>query len=399
MKGETKMKRREFVKCVTVGGAGLAGFCPSAIGAEGARQTAAGAKWPSLTLRPYQLLCLHCSIGEVESGGQGDSKLKPVQKAIRENPDIPVTLVCNVADVFAYQDPGPADDCHGGADFNRKRDLEVLQRLDLTPGITLPARIILHRLWDRIENVSGICGYDETAPEAWKGCPKARSGLYEKGRKLCLSFAVPYCGSQTKFCGADLPKAKNALIVPRTKEERDEAKRRALEAMYKADAVEVRPHNLVDAVSQYGGGAKPGDVEDNLPELIQLIIKKPETKIRLTPGAPFMICGPCPSWVPKTGACLNVKGYGGMTNQYRDVRMLQKLGLKHGDVMNARELYRLIFERANPWDFYIWDMKPGSLWCDVGGEMDPKLRWGPESRYVKGRKMLMKEFGFEEQPS
>jgi len=347
-----------------------------------------------VTLRPYQLLCIHCAIGEEEIGGIPEEKLKLIRHEIRDNPDIPITLVANVGDVFAYQDPGPADDCHGGADFNRKRDMEVLQRLDLPPGVTLPARIILHRLWDRIESVFGICGYDEEAPEEWKGCPKALSGFYERGRELCLSFAVPNCSSQTRFAESDLPKTKNALIVPRSREERNEAKKRALEAMYKADAVEVRPHNLVDAVSQYGAGVRPGDVEDNLPELIQLIIKKPETKIKLTPGAPFMICAPCPSWVPKTGACLNVKGYGGMTNQYRDVRMLQKLGLKHGDVMNARELYQLIFERANAWDFYIWDMKPGSLWCDVYGELDPKLRYGPEHPYTKGREMLMKEFGF-----
>jgi len=43
---------------------------------------------------------------EEQNGGKGDEKLKPVQKAIRENPDIPVKLVCNVGDVFAYQDPG-----------------------------------------------------------------------------------------------------------------------------------------------------------------------------------------------------------------------------------------------------------------------------------------------------
>ncbi len=360
--------------------------CPNALPAAAGKEQNAP-KHPGLTLRPYQLLCAVCSLGQEESGAGGDEKLKRVHEAIRENPDIPVKLVCNVADVFAYQDPGPEDDRHGSPDFNRKRDLEVLQRLDLPPGITLPARIILHRLWDRIESVSGICGYDAVTSEAWRGCPKAKSGFYEKGRKLCLSFAVPYCGSQTKFCEADLPKAKNALIVPRTKEERDEAKRQALEAMYKADAISVRPHNLVDAVGQYGAGRGPGSVEDNLPELIQLIIKKPETKIRLAPGAPWMICAPCPSWVPKTGACLNVKGYGGMTNQYRDVRMLQKLGLKHGDVMNARELYRLIFQRANPWDYH-WDSKPGSLWHDSAP--DPKKY----ENYKKGKDMLMREFGF-----
>jgi len=63
--------------------------------------------------------------------------------------------------------------------------------------------------------------------------------------------------------------------------------------------------------------------------------------------------------------------------------MLQKLGLKHGDVMNARELYQLIFERANRDDFYFWGAKPGSLWHDGDPDTDHP--------YAKGREMLIKE--------
>jgi len=57
MKGGTKMKRRELEKRVTVDGA-----------AEDMHQTAAGGKWPSLTLRPDQLLCAVCSLGEDPTG-------------------------------------------------------------------------------------------------------------------------------------------------------------------------------------------------------------------------------------------------------------------------------------------------------------------------------------------
>jgi len=351
-------------------------------------------EWPSLMLRPYQLLCVHCAIGEEENGGKGDEKLKPIQEAIRRNPDIPITLVCNVGDVFAYQNPGLEDDRHGNADFNRKRDLEVLQRLDLPPGTTLPARIILHRLWDRIETVAGICSSRESAPEGWKGCSKAKSGFYEKGRELCLSFAVPDCGSRLGFSEVDLPKAKNALIVPRTKEERAEAKRRSLEAMEHAEAIAVRPHILLCAVCQYGSGAEPGGPQDNLPEMLQFVLKNPDAKIKMAESADWMMCAPCPSWT-KQNACVHVKGHGGLANQLRDVRVLQRLGLQHGDVVNARELYRRIFERI-PSTTLVCRISEGvqepSVWDDGCGQ-----RTVSNPNYDKGREMLMKEFGFDKE--
>jgi hypothetical protein len=344
----------------------------------------------SLVLRPYQVMCLICSIGEGKDEPEVE-KLREAFRAIRQDPDLPLTLRCNVGDVFAYQDPGPEDDCHGNAEFNRKRDLEILQRLDLPPGITLPARIILHRLWDRIESPLGICGYNEDAPEGWKGCPKAKSGFYEKGREICLSFAVPNCASQLDFSEADLPKAKNALIVPRTKEEREEAKKQSLEAMYQAEAIAVRPHILLCAVCQYGAGAEPGGPQDNLPEMLRFILKKPEAKIKLAEGADWMMCAPCPSWT-KRNCCVQVKGYGGLTNQLRDVRVLQKLGLRYGDVMNARELYRLIFERI-PSTALVCRVSEGvsepSVWLDGCGQ-----RVESNPNYDKGREKLMKEFGF-----
>ena len=101
-----------------------------------------------ISIRPYLLLCAVCRIGE-GSIDKDDERIK----AIRNNPDIPVTLVCNAGEVFSYQDPGVADDDHGSFEFNRKRDLEILQKIDLHPGVTLPARILYHRIWDKIENV------------------------------------------------------------------------------------------------------------------------------------------------------------------------------------------------------------------------------------------------------
>jgi hypothetical protein len=341
-----------------------------------------------IILRPYQLLCTVCSIGEEEAAVNTEEF-----KAIRENPDIPVTLDCNAGDIFSFQDPGDAGDAHGSAEFNRKRDLEILQRIDLSPGVTLPARIILHRIWDRIEHVSGICNCEEMTSETCKGCPKTRAGLYEKGREISLLYAVPGWASQLDFSEADLPKAKYALIVPRTKEERADAKRRSLEAMVRAEAIPVRPHILLCAVCQYGEGSRPPFETDNLPEMIQHILKNPDTKIKMAEAADWMMCAPCPS-LNKSGACVNVKGHAGLTSQLRDVRVLQKLELAYGDVVNAQELYKRILERIPSSAPICGSISKGvqnpSLWDDECGHHAESL-----PAYTKGREQLIQAFGFE----
>ena len=97
-----------------------------------------------LKIRPYQLLCAICSLGGPLPDDGRRLAVERLKAAVRENPDIPLTLVCNAGDLYAWQDPGPAEDTPEGADFNRKRDLDSLQRMGWTPGITLPARVDLH---------------------------------------------------------------------------------------------------------------------------------------------------------------------------------------------------------------------------------------------------------------
>jgi hypothetical protein len=388
------MERRDFIRIVGAGGASMAGTGATAIGLDCANRDPGVQPVTGVRMRPYRLLCATCEVGRAGRKGK-DEKLA----LIRENPDIPLTLVCNAGDVFAYQDPGPADDSVGPPEFNRRRDLEILQRLDLAPGVTLPARIILHRLWDRIESVSGICHYGDATADGWKGCPRAKDCSYAKGREICLSLAVPSWRSQVDFREADLQKAKDsgALIIPRTKEERARAKRDSLEAMRRAEAIPVRPHILVCAVCQYGDGSRPPFETDNLPEMLQFILKDPKAKIRLADNADWMMCAPCPSMqkhsVYDFPVCVNGKGCGGLTSQLRDVRVLQVLGLQYGDVVNARELYRRILERitstATICGTISKGVQPPSVWWSECGHHSVSL---PE--YVKGRKGLIREFGF-----
>jgi len=392
MKGKIEISRRRFITNSAWGGIGTltaSGMMASCNRSDLCNREAGpeGKSVASIALRPYRLLCAMCSIGE-GTAITGDTDFK----AIRENPDVPVTLVCNAGDVFAFQDLGKDVDSHASEEFTRKRDLEILQRIDLPPGVTLPARIILHRIWDRIDSLSGICDPGDTTSARCKGCPKSSSGFYEKGREASLRYSVPDCGSQLDFSEADLPGAANVLIVPRTREERAEAKRKSLEAMYKAEAIAVRPHILLCAVCQYGGGTRPPFENDNLPEMLQYVIENPEARIRFAEAADWMMCAPCPS-MNKFQACVNIKGHGGLSNQLRDVRVLEKLEHQYGDIVNGRDLYRMIFERIPSTAPICGSVSKGvtdpSVWHDPDGHHSESL---PE--YVKGMELLKKEFGF-----
>ena len=318
-------------------------------------------------MRPYQILCAVCSLGEEDAGAEGQ-KSGEILDLVRRRPEVPVTLRCNAGDVFVFQDPGTEDDTPEGAEYNRKRDLEILHRLNLAPGTTVPARILFHRLLDQITTVSGICGCSDATCDAWGSCPKAQSGRYERARA----------------------KGIGAVIPPRTEEEMGADKEKSLEAMYAArkTGITIRPHILVCAVCQYGGGTRPPFRPDNLPELLQLILKEPDTLITMAEAADWMMCAPCDHRAPELGACVNVKGSGGLVNQLRDLRTLQILGLTYGSTVNARELYRLIFEKIpSTVEICRFDAPELSVWRDGCGSMECS-----SENYDKGREELMEEF-------
>jgi hypothetical protein len=312
-----------------------------------------------LTVRPYQLLCAVCRIGE----GKGGELLE----AVREAPDRPLRIVCNAGDVYAYQDPGTGEDTPEGADYNRKRDLDILQRMSWPPGIVLPARTAFMMLLERIGTVEGTCGYETVTGEGWKGCAKAGSGYYEQGRA----------------------KGIGGIIAPRSEEELQKEKERSIRALEEAEEVSIRPHILMCAVCQYGGGVRPPYPPDNLPELLQIILhEKPDLRIRMARGADWMMCAPCPARVPKLNACVNVLGSGGLSNEKRDLDMLQKLGLHFGSVMGARDLFRLIFEKM-PTTADICKREGSvspSCWWDACGESNVTAG---NANYEKGRRELM----------
>ena len=333
---------------------------------------AAGAGGPprgaqaGMVLRPYQLLCVICSLGAAR--GPKDPALRAFAQRVRREPDLPLTLACNVGDVYTFQDPGNADDTAGGPDFNRKRDLDILQRLDWPPGVTLPARTVLKSVHKHITTVAGLCAYDGVTSKAWKGCPKARSGRYEKGHKKGLA----------------------SILLPRSQAEMAREKETSILALRAARVVTIRPHILLCAVCQYGQGLRPPYAEDNLPELMDIILhKNPDVLIKMARQADWMMCAPCPSRAPKLNACVHMLGSGGLSNEKRDLDMLQILGLEFGSTMKARELFRLIFERIpTTQEVCKRHNRSPSVWWDTCGEYN--LEKGAPN-YAKGRRALMKK--------
>ncbi len=326
-----------------------------------------------LVIRPYQLLCTVCSLGVERADGVDQyQRCQKIREAVRRNPDIPITLSCSAGALYSYQESGTAEDTPESEEFNRKRDLDVLQILSLPPGITLPARALFKTLLMGVSTVSGLCAYHTVTGTAWKGCPLADTGNYERGHE----------------------KGIEALIPARSDEEMAQEKKKSLEALYAADEVTVRPHILACAVCQYGEGLRPPFKEDNLPELIDLMLNtKPDIRIKLVRGADWMICAPCPGRIPELNACSHVWGCGELDSQKRDLDLLQKLGLEFGSTMKARDFYRLLFERMTtthgiPDVCIKYNAMPSVWWDECAGHL---YTANPRAKYEKGKRELMEK--------
>lgn len=128
---------------------------------------------------------------------------------------------------------------------------------------------------------------------------------------------------------------------------------------------------------------------DNIVEFLDVVRKNPDIPVTMARGADRMICAPCPYHVPSLNACVNVTGSGGLSNEKRDLDLLQILGLTYGSTLRARDIYRLLFERV-PTTACICsrDNPSHSVWWDSCGESN---RLGGNEGYRKGRAILMEQ--------
>jgi hypothetical protein len=360
----TRITRGEFLHKGTCAAAGAVLGSLAIVNAKPCQACAAKVPADPVNVRPYQLLCTICALGRGDQ--PDDAKLKELFDTVRRTPDVPLALRCNAGDVYVYQDPGPAEDRDGSPEFNRKRDMEILQRLDIAPGEVHPARIVFARLLARIPSVAGICEFGPATAEAWKGCPRAASGDYQRGHKKGLTAIIPSRGA----------------------EEMARDKQESAKVLYEGRGVRVRPHILVCSVCQYGGGTRPPFKPDNLPEMLELVLtKRPDLPITLVQGADWMMCAPCSSRSVELNACVcGPNKSGGLYNEMKDLNVLQRLGLTYGTTLKAREMYLRILEKIPTVDgvcaIKVEGLPKHSVWFDPCGQ-------NPHPAYTKGRDEIL----------
>jgi len=318
-----RIHRRDFARAGTLATLGIASQgAASAASPTGVASAGAAGGFAALEVRPYQLMCIVCRIGEGRTRDLGDARLTEILSAVRKDRRVPVRLRCNVDTVYRYQNPGHGEDTPEGELFNAKRDLDVVQRLGLVPGDARPAVDMFERLLDSIPSAQGICGYAAATADTWRGCARAKSGNYEKGRALGI----------------------RAILPPRDPQEKAAAKKASAAAIYEAKTLQIRPHHLMCMSCFFGGAAKLAPlVEDNLFEAVEVIRTNPATPVTLIAG-PCMICPPCSHYDPASNLCLGGRSMA-LRDQKKDLDVLQKLGLKYGDTLPARELFARLYER------------------------------------------------------
>ncbi len=153
-----------------------------------------------LDIRPHHLMCMACFYGDREELAPipADNLFEAID-IIHRNPEIPIRLMCGpcmICPPCAGYLPATGD-CIAGVAMSLRdelKDLDVLQRLGLEYGDTLPASKMYRGLFDCIASTTEICGYGDgvaRSPE-WHVCrgPEGSAG-YKRARAEGLGFLNP----------------------------------------------------------------------------------------------------------------------------------------------------------------------------------------------------------------
>jgi len=158
-------------------------------------------------------------------------------------------------------------------------------------------------------------------------------------------------------------------------------------------ALRIRPHVAMCAICNYGShdGTPTPLAADNIVEFIRILRERPETPVTMAQGADWMVCAPCGRRVPEMNACVNVYGSGGLSNEKRDLDLLQVLGLTFGGTLPGRDFLRLLLARVPSTQGICRRDNPDlSVWWDGCGQAN---RVGGNAGYARGRELLLRELG------
>ncbi len=137
-----------------------------------------------LYIRPQHLLCILCTMEATQPLIQDN--LVELRERMQDDPDIPVTIVegcCMVCDSCNVYHPGEHL-CYTTHIKNQLRDLNILQKLDLEPGATLPAGELYSRIYARIDSLMDVCGWGDglNTVHFWAPCGGAGGDALARAR-------------------------------------------------------------------------------------------------------------------------------------------------------------------------------------------------------------------------
>ncbi|NOZ24322.1 MAG: hypothetical protein GXP25_24865, partial [Planctomycetes bacterium] len=272
---------------------------------------------PALALQARQLLGAICVLGGADCPLIEKEQAKEFLARIKADPTAAIRLESDADTIPHYTTLSDKDYAalNKKAVFNRKRDLDILQRLGLAPGDTRRSRYLIELLFKAIETPDGICAYDTPG---WEGCPQVRSGAYEGVRE----------------------KGWKAVVYDRPEEEKADYRRRSVERIEKDGRLFIRPHHLMCLSCWLGGSGGEGlRGNDTLAEIYQRVKKDPDVQITFVEGC-CEACGCCDGFHPETSRCVHACGL--IRDYKKDLDVFQKLGLMPGATLTAREAFKLL---------------------------------------------------------
>ncbi|MBP8954839.1 MAG: hypothetical protein KBI47_20785 [Armatimonadetes bacterium] len=276
---------------------------------------------PKIVIKARQLPAVACRLGGADCPILGKNQARAILEVLQSDPTATIRLTSDAdcAPHYTMLDDEDFRRQNREAVFNRKRDLDVLQKLGLCPGDTRRARYLYELLFSRVETLCGICAFDTPG---WEGCPYARDGIYEDVRS----------------------RGWQAVVHARSPEEMARAREENVDAIFHGDRIFMRPHHIMCLACWYNGGQASGlRPNDTLAEILERVRTDPKVPVTLVEGT-CMACHCCDGFDPPTGRCVHS---GGLIRDYKkDLDCFQMLGMYPGDTLPADEMFALIFERV-----------------------------------------------------
>jgi hypothetical protein len=276
---------------------------------------------PEITIRPCQLLSTVCIKGGAKCPLMEEETAKRVLAKLKTDPTTTIRLETHVDEIPRFTALKESDFSSPDKNdvMNRKRDLDVLQRLGLIPGDTRRASYLYELLFTRIDTTRNICSYET---KSWEGCKLAHSGSYEKVHA----------------------KGWQEIVYQRPTQECMEYRERNVERINKDSRLFVRPHHLMCVSCWYAGGKEKGlRSNDTLSEILERIRREPDIPVTLVEGT-CMACDSCDGFYPPNGRCVHSCGL--IRDLQKDLIVFQKMGLMPGSTLKGREAFALLFEKV-----------------------------------------------------